>query len=492
MKVQIKNVEKSFGSNQVLFDASINIEAGEVHAFMGENGAGKSTLMNILKGDLTFDKGVIKIDDKEVIPYNNPDKRISFIRQELNLVKDLKIYENIFLGKMNDSFIVDDNKLINKANEIFNMLGLEIDPKRYVSSLSVGEQQMVEIAKGLVDDCELLIMDEPTAALTDKEIVKLFDIINNLKSKGVAIVYISHRMKEIFMISDKITVMRDGCFIKEYVNKDITEDMLISSMVGRDVDIVDKDINKKFGEVVLSVKNITSTQQGFKDINFEIREGEIVALAGLMGSKRTEILEAIFSVNKIDSGEILYFGEDIANSSIKNVINKGIALVTEDRKQTGLFLNFNVKTNIGIPNPVHVSENGVLNKNKEKKLSSYFVEKLNIKIDSLNQKVGSLSGGNQQKVVISKWLASMPKLLILDEPTRGIDINAKREIYKLIKEQAKNNIAVLMVSSEMSETLLLADNIIALNEGKQMNKVENVNITEEKLLDLMIGANNEN
>lgn len=490
MKIQATNIEKSFGNNKVLHSASINIEPGTVHAFMGENGAGKSTLMNIIIGDLTFDGGKIMIDGEDVKPYQNPNKKISFIRQELNLVSELTVYENMYLGKMS-GFVVNDNKLINEATNILKRLGLDLDPRKKVKELSIGEQQMVEIAKGLIDDCEVLIMDEPTAALTDKEIAKLFEIVNDLKNQGVAIVYISHRMKEIFEISDVITVMRDGVYIEQFKTSEVDEDQLINSMVGREIEFKQDQKTFEFGQTILEVENITSKENKFNDISFTVREGEIVALAGLMGAKRTEILEAIANVTKIDSGQILYFGQPIHNTNIRQTIDKGIAFITEDRKQTGLFLDFDIKTNIGIPNATHVSNHGVINRAKEEKLSEYFGKKLGIKYDNLNQKVSDLSGGNQQKVVISKWLASMPKLLILDEPTRGIDVNAKREIYKLIKEQAKNNMGIILVSSEMTETLLLADTIVTLNEGRQTNTLTNQDLTEERLLDLMIGGNNE-
>ncbi len=491
MKIQAYNIEKSFGSNKVLHSAAIDLKPGTVHALMGENGAGKSTLMNIIIGDLSFDNGNILIDDVDTKPYENRNKKISFIRQELNLVDDLMVYENMYLGKI-DKFLVNDKLLISESKKILSKLGLDLDPTKKIKDLSIGEQQMVEISKGLIDDCEVLIMDEPTAALSEKEIIKLFKIINDLKSSGVSIVYISHRMKEIFEISDYITVMRDGEYIDEFKTNEVDEDKLISSMVGREI-AFEKELEKKeFGSEILSVKNISSKVGGFKDINFKVREGEILALAGLMGAKRTEILESIANVNKIDSGKIVYFGEEIQNKNIKSTIQKGIAFVTEDRKQSGLLLDFDIKTNIGIPNEVHVSNRGILNKKKEEKLANYFGEKLNIKYDSLNQKVSDLSGGNQQKVVISKWLASMPKLLILDEPTRGIDINAKREIYKLIKEQANNKMGIILVSSEMSETLLLADTIVTLNEGKQTSTVKNLNLTEESLLDLMMGVKDEN
>lgn len=490
MNIQASRVEKSFGNNKVLHSASINIKPGTVHAFMGENGAGKSTLMNIIIGDLTFDKGTILIDGCEVNPYETPNKKISFIRQELNLVSELTVYENMYLGKIS-SFVVNDKRLIKDASKILERLGLELDPTKKIKQLSIGEKQMVEIAKGLIDDCEVLIMDEPTAALTDKEITKLFEIINELKKHGVAIVYISHRMKEIFEISDTITVMRDGVFIEEFQTDSVSENQLINCMVGREIEFTNGNQRSDVGNLILEVDNLTSKDQQFKNISFKVHEGEIVGLAGLMGSKRTEIFEAIANVSQVDSGEVLYFGNPIQNTSIKSTIEKGIAFVTEDRKQSGLFLDFDIKTNIGIPNRNLVSSHGILKRDKEIKLAEYFGQKLDIKYDELSQKVSALSGGNQQKVVISKWLASMPKLLILDEPTRGIDINAKREIYKLIKEQAQNKMGIILVSSEMSETLLLADTIVTLNEGRQTNMIKNENLTEERLLDLMIGGSNE-
>lgn len=489
MKIIANNVEKTFGTNKVLHDASITIMPGQVHAFMGENGAGKSTLMNIFVGDLTFDAGTIYFDDEKVNPYQNPSKKVSFIRQELNLVNELSIYNNVFLGRMGKGF-VDDKKLIEDTKAIFEKLNIDIDPRTKVSSLSIGQQQLVEIAKGLVEDCEVLIMDEPTAALTDTEIEELFKIIRNLTSKGVAVVYISHRMKEIFEISDVITVMRDGTYIEEYQTNQVTEDEIIASMVGRESIAVKDLVANQVGDVILKVDKISNQELGYKDISFDVKEGEVFAIAGLMGAKRTEVLETIFNLHKPDSGEIQFLGEDITALSIKETIDKGIGFVTEDRKNNGLHLEFSIEQNIGMASPLQISERGFLKPEKLSKLTKYFIERLNIKCDVPSQKVGALSGGNQQKVVIGKWLATMPKLLILDEPTRGIDINAKREIYSLIQKLKAEKIAILLVSSEMPETLLLADRIMTLNEGIQRATVENNDLTEEKLLDYMIGGKN--
>ncbi len=488
MKILAKNIEKSFGENKVLHNASINILPGQVHAFMGENGAGKSTLMNIIVGDLPFDSGEIYFNDKKINPNKEKIKKVSFIRQELNLVNELSIYDNIFLGRM-EGFLVNDEDLIKKTKKVFELLNINIDPTRKVKTLSIGEQQLVEISKGLIEDCEVLIMDEPTAALTDKEIKELFKIIRKLTSKGVAIVYISHRMKEIFEISDVVTIMRDGTFIKEYITKEVDEQEIINSMVGRDNVIKKEEFKSTKGDVVLKVNNITSKKLGYSNISFEAKEGEVLAIAGLMGSKRTEILETIFNLNKPDIGTIEFMGNNISGLSIKQTIDKGIAFVTEDRKNNGLHLDFTIESNIGMASPIQISKNGFLKQDKISNLSNYFIERLNIKCDTSKQTVGSLSGGNQQKVVIAKWLSTMPKLLILDEPTRGIDINAKHEIYALIEKLKSEKITILLVSSEMSETLLLADRIITLNEGKQTATVDNKDLTEELLLDLMIGGN---
>lgn len=490
MNIQMKNIEKSFGANKVLHDATINIEGGEVHALMGENGAGKSTLMNILVGDLDCDGGEIFIDGELVNPFKNPNNRISFIRQELNLVNELSVYDNVFLGKMGKGFVKDE-ELIEKTTTIFDSLGIFIDPKRKVSSLSIGQQQLVEIAKGLVEECEVLIMDEPTAALTDKEIEQLFKIISGLIKKNVGIIYISHRMQEIFDISKKITVMRDGKYIEQFKTDSVSESDLIKAMVGREVLLNDDTDNRIPGKEVIRVEDISNEYLGFENISFNVREGEVVALAGLMGAKRTEILETIFNVYQPDSGEVIFYGEKINGYSIRKTIDLGIAFVTEDRKNDGLHLSFDIKTNIGMPNELQISEHKFIKKEKETKLTEYFIEKLNVKSEGVNQKVASLSGGNQQKIVIGKWLATMPKLLILDEPTRGIDVNAKHEIYKLINKLADEKLAILMVSSEMPETLLLANRIVTLNEGKQTGIIENKNLTEEILLNQMIGDRDE-
>ncbi len=488
MKIIAKNIEKSFGVNKVLHDASITIEKGKVHALMGENGAGKSTLMNILVGDLSYDGGEIYFDDKKMKPTESSLSKISFIRQELNLVNDLTIYDNVFLGKMGKGF-VDDKKLINETKNIFKKLNIDIDPTQKVDSLSIGQQQLVEIAKGLVEECEVLIMDEPTAALTNTEIDELFKIIHHLTMKGVAVVYISHRMQEIFEISDVITVMRDGIYIDEYITNEVDEEQIINSMVGRENNMNKLLNDTEIGDTILHVDSISSRNLGYKNINFKVKEGEVFAIAGLMGSKRTEILQTIFNLHKLDSGSIILYNEDISSLSIKQTIDKGIAFVTEDRKNNGLHLDFSIEQNIGMSSPIQISEKGFIKLDKMRKLSDYFIDRLNIKCDSSTQVVSSLSGGNQQKVVIGKWLATMPKLLILDEPTRGIDINAKREIYSLINKLKSERMAILMVSSEMSETLLLADRIMTVNEGVQTAVIDNKDLTEELLLEYMMGRN---
>ncbi len=490
MKIIAKKIEKSFGSNKVLFDASIDIFPGEVHSLMGENGAGKSTLMNIISGSISCDGGQILFDNQVVVPFENKSSKISFIRQEFNLVDEMSVYENVYLGKMGKT-IVDDSALIKASIKLFQKLGISIDVTQKIHSLSIGEKQLVEIAKGLTESCEVLIMDEPTAALSTREIKKLFDIIKQLKKEDVAIIYISHRMNEIFEISDKITVMRDGQYINTFIPNKITEEVLINNMVGREIEFTNKKKQEKFGEIVLEVNKISSVKNKYANISFKIRAGEIVALTGLMGSKRTEVLEAIANYKKIDSGSIMYFGKEISKLSIKQTINSGIAFLTEDRKSTGLFLNESIIENIAIPNASSVSKKGIIDFKKQENLADYFIEKINVKCKTGQQLVGSLSGGNQQKIVLSKWLATMPKLLLLDEPTRGIDVNAKREIYLLIEELAKTGIAIIFVSSEMSEVLMLSDTIVILNEGKQRKVILNKNLTEEKILNHMIGDSND-
>jgi len=401
MQIVATNIEKKFGSNQVLFDANIEIIPGEIHALMGENGAGKSTLMNIISGTIGFDKGEITFDGIVVNPVLKPDSRISFIRQELNLISDMPIYENIFLGKMKGLF-VDKQKYLKESKELFLKLGIDLDPMRNIKELSIAEQQLVEIAKGLQVRCEVLIMDEPTAALSDLEIKALFRIANNLKQQGVGIIYISHRMDEIFEISDKITVMRDGLYIDTFNTADIDEEALIASMVGRAVLKKNKVKKEQFGELILAVDNISNQQLGFNNINFEVHSGEIVSLCGLMGSKRTEVLETIFSLQKCQQGKILYFNQEIQNKNIRRCIDLGIGFITEDRKDSGLFLDYTIATNIGVVNPQIISQKGIINRQKEKELCEYFINKLNIKCKTYLDNVSSLSGGNQQKVVLAK------------------------------------------------------------------------------------------
>lgn len=496
--LEVQNISKEFSGIYALKNIDLNIYPGEVTAIIGENGAGKSTLMKIISGVYIESEGDVLLNGKTV-NFKNPKEAgehgVVIIHQELNLIPYLSITENIFLGnEIRNSFgFLDKSKMHKKAKELLARLHLDINPNVIVNQLRVGQQQLVEIAKALLIDSKVLIMDEPTSAISDHEVELLFQIIRELKSKGVAIVYISHKLKELFHIADKYTVLRDGKLIGSGMMKGTEQDDLIKMMVGRDrVDQLDMKTHSSSVEVLkvenLCFKNPENTN-GFlvNNINFTLYKGEVLGICGLMGAGRTEILEAIFGLYpKFVSGKIIVDGIEKKFSNVSEAINSGIALVPEDRKLQGLILNMNVAKNTSLASLEKVSKFNFINKKKEKEISKSFIEKLNTKVSSPSLEVQKLSGGNQQKVVISKWLATHPKILLLDEPTRGIDIGAKVEIYKLINQLAEQGMGIIVVSSELPEVLTVSDKILVMSESKQAAILTRAEANEELIMQAAI------
>lgn len=471
MHVAMKNISKSFGTNQVLRDVSMEIKSGEIHALMGENGAGKSTLMNILTGLHKKDAGTILIDGQEKIfsgPKEAEEFGISFIHQEMNSWPQMTVLENLFLNnELRTSFgLLDTKKMRSIALEHFRDLGISLDLDKDLEELSVGQQQMIEITKSLMTDAKILIMDEPTAALSDTEIKALFKIIAQLKGQEVAIVYISHRMEEIFQISDEITVMRDGLSIDTSKTSATNVNEVVRKMVGREISDYYPEKTAGIGEVIFKAEHLTASNGVFKDISFSVRSGEIVGFSGLMGAGRTEIMRGIFGLDPLSDGSITIEGNAKKIESPAKSIQNGIGFLTEDRKSEGLVLDFSVLDNISLPSIDGFVKNGVVDKKTEAEFAELLIQRLLIKVQSAEDIVGDLSGGNQQKVVLAKWIGAGPKVLILDEPTRGVDVGAKREIYQLINELAERGVAIIVVSSDLPEVMGVSDRILVIHEGK--------------------------
>lgn len=492
MNIEMTGIMKSFGTNQVLNNAGFFLRDGEVHALMGENGAGKSTLMKILTGVYTRDGGVVKVNGQEV-HYNNPQEAeaagIVFIYQELNVMFDLTVEENLFMGKeITKGFGICDKKAMRaKAEEVLERMGVSIPVDTVMSDLSVGQQQMIEICKALLVDAKVIIMDEPTAALTQSETAALFEVIQNLRKRGVSIVYISHRMEEIFELCDRITVLRDGQYIDTCEIKDITMDDVVKMMIGREIGERYPSRNHSVGKTVFEVKGL-SRKGAFNDVSFTVGAGEVLGVSGLMGAGRTEIMQAIFGYLPADSGEILIDGQPVKIKNPMDAMKAGIGFITEDRKVEGLMLDKTIRENIALANLGTISGSGVISKAKEKSLISRGIEEFKIRCFGTEHECGNLSGGNQQKVVLAKWIYTEPKILILDEPTRGVDIGAKKEIYNVINDMARKGVAIIMVSSELPEILGMSDRVMVVREGDVRGILDIENASQESIMTLATGG----
>lgn len=492
MQISMQNIHKVFGTNQVLSGVNFELQHGEVHALMGENGAGKSTLMNILTGLHRMDQGKIIIDGNETY-YSNPKEAekygITFIHQELNIWPDMTVLENLFIGKELKSSLgfLKTKEMKALAKEQFKKLSVTIPLDQEASQCSVGQQQMIEIAKALLTDAKVIIMDEPTAALTEREIQKLFEVIASLKKEGVSIVYISHRMEEIFSICDRITVMRDGKTVDTKPIPETNFDEVVKKMVGRELTERYPERTPNLGKTVLQVKNF-SRKGVFENISFSVHSGEILGVSGLMGAGRTEIMRAIFALDKFDSGELWMNGKKVNVKTPYQAIEQGIGFITEDRKDEGLVLDFSIRDNVVLPSLKSFAPKGIIKDKNEQTFVEMLVKRLTVKTESINSQVGSLSGGNQQKVVIAKWVGIGPKVLIMDEPTRGVDVGAKREIYQLMNELTDRGVSIIMVSSELPEILGMSDRILVVHEGKISGELTKAEATQEKIMTLATGG----
>lgn len=487
--LRMENISKSFPGVKALDDVSLKAYEGEVMALLGENGAGKSTLMKILSGVYTKDTGKILLDGEEINVLNPRDaaeKGIAIIHQELNLIPNLTVYENIFLGreKVNSYRVLKKDYMIDESKKLLERLRVDIDPTLRVNEISIAKQQMVEIARALSLNASVIVMDEPTDTLTDKEVDSLFDVIRELKTENKAIVYISHRLKEVFEICDRATVLRDGKLIDERMISDLDEDEIIKLMVGRTLDEQFPYLMTQVSENVLEVINLTNKY--VKNISFSLKKGEVLGISGLVGAGRSELGKTIFGLYPIDEGEIFLEGKKVEFKSPKEAIENGIMYVSEDRKSEGLVLSMDVKSNITLSSLDKFKRAIGLDKKKEERVTQEYREKIKIKTPSLTQKVKNLSGGNQQKVAIAKSLLTEPKVLILDEPTRGIDVGAKREIYDLLNAIKKEGHCVIMISSEMPEILGMSDRIIVMHEGVIKGELTREEATSEKIMNYII------
>ncbi|MBO8163520.1 MAG: sugar ABC transporter ATP-binding protein [Brevibacillus sp.] len=490
--LEMENITKEFPGVKALDNVQFRVKRGTVHALMGENGAGKSTLMKILIGIYSPDRGVIRFDG-EVLKLSNVkhalNKGISMIHQELSPVPYMTVAENIFLGREPSYRFtgwVKARELEEKTRKLLERLEIDIDPNTKMADLSIANTQMVEIAKAISYDSKLIIMDEPTSAITEREVNHLFKIIRSLKKEGVSIIYITHKMDELSQITDEITVLRDGKYVGTKPSDHVTKEQLIEMMVGRELNQVFHKITAEINDVALSVKNV-SKKGKFENVSFEVRFGEIVGVAGLMGSGRTEVMESVFGITPPDSGEIFIKGEKKIIRSPRDAIACGMGLLTEDRKLTGLFLPLSVQDNMITVSIDDYRKGGFLDHRRIKSDCQKLTEHLSIKTPGLNQTIKYLSGGNQQKTLIARWLLHNPEILILDEPTRGIDVGAKSEIYHLIFEMAKKGKAIVVISSELPEILGLSDRIIVMHEGRKTGELKRGEATQEKIMELATG-----
>ena len=487
--LEMKDISKTFPGVKALDRVQLQVKPGEVHALMGENGAGKSTLMKILMGIYTKDDGGEILFDGKPYHVSNPkeamDTGVAMIHQELNPILDMTVYENIFVGReLCKNGLVDKKAMIEESEKLIAECGLHVSPTDTLRNLTVAQCQLIEIIKAISVNAKVIVMDEPTAAITEREVELLFGHIRRLKAQGVAIIYISHRMDEIFTICDRVSVYRDGQYIGSGETRDLDEAQLIKMMVGREITDVFPKLEAEIGEVVFEAKHIVRADNKVKDVSISVRRGEILGIGGLVGAGRSELVEGIFGMHKLSGGEIYVKGEKVTVHSPKDIIQKGVALVTEDRKVTGLNLSGTVNDNIAMVAIRKLLSNGLYSKTKARKAAQEYIGKLKIKTPSGDQIVGNLSGGNQQKVVIAKWLLNDPDIIILDEPTRGIDVGAKRDIYLLIGSLVQQGKAVIMISSEIPELMGVCDRIAVMSEGNLSGEVKRGEFSQERIMTL--------
>ena len=488
--IELKNITKVFPGVKALSDVCFTVFPGEVHALCGENGAGKSTLIKVMTGAHGADGGEYFIDGKPVHIATTQEgiaHGVSCVYQELSIAPQLDVAQNLFIGNlpMKGSFI-DHKKLYHDAEDILSQLNMSISPKTLAGELSVGQQQMIEIGRALTRNARCIIMDEPTSSLSEAETDTLFKIIGVLQKRGIAIVYISHKLDEVMQLSDRITVIRDGMNVASLNTADTTQEMLITNMLGRSLDTMYNKVAVDLGEPVLEVKNLT--RQGvFDNISFQVRAGEIVGFFGLVGAGRSEIMRAVFGVDKYDSGSVSINGKLLKSGFPASSIEAGMGFCTEDRKQEGLMLRLSILQNMTLVKLPDPSKNGVIDRKAQKELAESYVDSISIKTPALSQLAGNLSGGNQQKVVVAKWLMMDPQVLIVDEPTRGIDVGSKAEIYDLLFELAQRGVAIVMVSSEIEEIMGLCDRVVTICEGKKTSDLPITGVTDAQILAAALG-----
>ena len=492
-RLEMVDISKHFGGVKALNKVSLRVEPGEIHALIGENGAGKSTLMKILSGAYIRDEGQIFVDGKEVKISNPKDSKelgIAIIYQEFMLAPDLTVAENIFIDKLtgNGRFI-NWKKLCQDAKEQLSRLGFDdIDPNAKCGTLSVAYQQVVEICKCLSREAKILVFDEPTAVLTFSEIEKLFGIIRKLRSEGVSIIYISHRLEEIFELSQHITVLKDGAYVDTVNTEDINKQQLVNMMVGRELTDLFPERHAKIGDVVLKVENLCAGKM-VQNISFEVRAGEVLGLNGLVGSGRTETMRAIFGADHKDSGRVIYFGKEVDWKNPKEAIKDQFGLLPEDRKKQGLLLMQSIRINTTLASLDKITKMGVIDQKKEKSLVERVLKNIHTKYGKMEDNANSLSGGNQQKVALAKWIAADCKCMVFDEPTRGVDVGAKAEIYRTINQLAESGVAIIMISSEMPEVIGMCDRVIIMRNGMIRGEIPKEEMTEHELIKYSMGVN---
>ncbi|MDI9510314.1 MAG: ATP-binding cassette domain-containing protein [Bacillota bacterium] len=485
--LEMRHISKSFPGVKALDDVTIKVRPGTVHSLMGENGAGKSTLMKCLFGINSIDEGEIILDGKKV-NFENPAQaltnHVSMVHQELNQVLDRSVMENVWLGRfpMKGCF-VDSKKMYADTKKILDGLGIDVDPSVKAGSLSVPQRQMIEIAKAVSYDSKVIVMDEPTSSLTEKEVTHLFKIIDKLKENNTSIIYISHKMEEILKISEDVTVLRDGKWIDTKPASELTTDMIIKMMVGRELKERYPEKTTKPGEVLLKVENLASMTPDFKGVSFDLHKGEILGISGLVGSKRTEVLETIFGLRQKGEGKFILNGKEIDNDSPTKALKNGFALVTEERRKDGIFADLSVSFNTKISNLDRYIKKGFLSDALIKDTVRDMIKKINVKTPSARAKIGNLSGGNQQKVIFGRWLLTNPDILLLDEPTRGIDVGAKYEIYQLMNKLASQGKGIIVISSEMPELLGICDRILVMSNGHQAGIFDAKNVSQVQLME---------
>ena len=490
--LEVGQVTKQFPGVKALQDVDLTLNRGEVLAVIGENGAGKSTLMKILAGVQPLDAGEIRIDG-EIVQLQSVEaaltRGIALIHQELNLADNLDVGSNIFLGREPLRLgLIDHGRIHRESKQFLNSVGLQVDPATIVRELTVGKQQMVEIAKALSINARVLIMDEPTSSLSQRETENLFQVINDLRVSGVSIIYISHRLSEVKELADRVTVLRDGKNAGDLAREEITHDAMVKLMVGRDLSAFYQHTPREPEGTVLKVTDLRTPAHPEHPLSFEVQAGEIVGLAGLVGAGRTELLQTLFGITPSIGGTIDMDGETVNPQNPIEAIRAGIALAPENRKQQGLVMEMALRENMSLPSLIRDQHHGFLNRQQEAKITEQMIQQMQIKTPSAKQEVRYLSGGNQQKVVLGKWLAMEPKLLLLDEPTRGIDVGAKQEIYGLMEELTHRGVAILFVSSEMEEVLGMSDRALVMHEGRLSGELARNELTEEAIMQLATGG----